>query len=109
MVVFPGPRSVEHESDESADGSLPLERMGVDDVNSRIGTVAQVILAAIRVDPADIERSKRIAGDENARNAFGFGIGRSSWTTARIRQRPSCYRRYGCDRETGKESQSGLI
>src|SRR5579862_2556777 len=75
MVVVDGPRSVEHDADESADGSLPLERMGVDDVNSRIGAVAEVILAAIRVDPADIERSQRIAGDEYARDAFGLGRG----------------------------------
>ena len=75
MVVVDGVRGIwiEHDADESADGSLPLERMGVDDVNSGIGAVAQVILAAIRIDPADIERTQRIARYENAGDTFGLG------------------------------------
>src|SRR5580692_2112493 len=94
MVVVDGVGGIwiEHDADEAADGSLPLERMGVDDVNSGIGAVAQIILAAIRIDPTDIERSKRIAGYENARDAFGFGGGWGSGAGA------SCHRLAGCER-----------
>ena len=44
-------------------------------VNSGVRAVTQVILAALRIDPADIERSKRIAGNGNTRDAFGLGGG----------------------------------
>src|SRR6202045_2726084 len=92
MVVGDGARSVEHDADESAQGPLPLELTGVDDINSSVRAVTQVILGANRIDPADIERSKRIAGYGNARDAFGFGGGRGSGAGA------SCHRLAGCER-----------
>src|ERR1700676_5421152 len=41
MVVVDGVGGIwiEHDADEAADGSLPLEGMGVDDVNSGVRTV----------------------------------------------------------------------
>jgi hypothetical protein len=93
MVVVDGSRSGENDADEPAEGSLPLELMGVNDINSGVRTIAQVILAAVRIDPADIERSKRIAGDENARDAFGFGGGWGPGAGAR-----TCHRLADCER-----------
>ena len=92
MVVVDGARSVEHDADESAQGPFPLELMGVDDIDSSVRAIAQVILAAIRIDSADIERSKRIAGYGNAGDAFGFGGGWGSGAGA------SCHRLAGCER-----------
>ena len=92
VVVIDGSRPVELYADEAAEGSFPLELMGVDDVNSRIRAVTQVILAAVRIDPADIERSQRIAGYKNARDALGLGGGWSPGAGARACDCPGCYR-----------------
>src|ERR1700688_4348824 len=95
MVVVDGVGGIwiEHDAYEAADGSLPLEGMGVDDVNSGVRAVAQVILATIRVDPADIERPQRIARYENAGDAFGFGSGWGPGAGA-----GTCHRLVGCER-----------
>jgi hypothetical protein len=94
MVVVDGMgHGIEHDADEAAEGSLPLELLGVDDVNSRIRAVTQVIFRALRIDSADIERPQRIARYENARDAFGFGGGWSAGAGAR-----SCHGLVGCER-----------
>ena len=56
MVVVDGSRSVEHDADKSAEGSFPLELMGVDDIDSGVRAIAQVILG----------RSLHIDGDAAA-------------------------------------------
>src|SRR5580704_9188838 len=106
MVVVDGSRSEELDADESAEGSLPLELMGVDDVNSRIRAVTQVIFATVRIDPADIERSQRIARYENARDAFGLGSGWGPGAGARTchrfaSERPGQAEQGACDGEVG--------
>ena len=49
---------------------LNLRVCGVDDVDARVRTIGEIVFGAIRIDPADVERPKRIARDLNGREAF---------------------------------------
>src|SRR5258708_6441138 len=104
VVVYGCSGSIEHDADEAAEGSLPLELFGVDDVNSGIRAVTQVILRALRIDPADVERPKRIAGDEDARDAFGLRGGWGPGAGAR-----TCHGLVGCEEaeQAARDSQVG--
>jgi hypothetical protein len=67
VVVHRGSGCVELEADEAADCSLEPEGPRVDDVDARIGAIAQIVLCAIRIDPTDIERLQRTIGSRLVR------------------------------------------
>jgi len=76
FIVVHGVVWIEHDADESAQDSLPLETVGVDDLDAGVRAIGKVVLAFIRIDEADIERAQWLAGDVNCRQAFGLDCGR---------------------------------
>ena len=57
-----------------------------------IRAVAQIVFGTVRIDPADVERLQRIAGDQNSRFALGLGRRRRPGTGARSSKRPAAGR-----------------
>ena len=72
IVIYRSASAVEYDTDKAADGPLELERLGADDIDTRVRAIRQVVLLAIRIDEADIERLQRIAGDLNRSLACGL-------------------------------------
>src|SRR5439155_16998714 len=73
---------VEHDADET--GEPPLERvvLGIDDVDARVRAIGQVVLGAIGIDEADVERPERVVRDLNRGQASGLSGGRCPWAGA---------------------------
>ena len=105
-IVVHAAGGVELDADETADGPLEGVALRVDDVDARIRAVAQVVLRAIRVDPADIERPERIARDLNRGKAPRFGRDRCPQAAARTCERDTGYRqRRGPDQRWSSEKR----
>src|SRR5437773_6956367 len=49
---------VELDADEAAEPPREGEVLGVDDVDARVRAIAEVVLGAMRVDPADVVRHR---------------------------------------------------
>src|SRR6266478_1255646 len=106
-IVVHAAGGVELDADETADGPLEGVALRVDDVDARIRAVAQVVLRAIRVDPADIERPERIARDLNRGKAPRFGRDRCPQAAARTCERDTGYRqRRGPDQRCEKRGHA---
>src|SRR5207244_11434796 len=62
----------------------PLERevTGVDDDDGRVRAFGQIVLGAIRIDPADVERPQWVARDLNRGQASSVCIGWCAWAGA---------------------------
>jgi len=67
----------------------------VDDVDACVRAIAQVVLGAIRIDPADVERTQRITGDLDCGQALGFGVGRRARPGAGAERRAADAERCG--------------
>ena len=70
MVVVHDASRGEFDPDETADRLLEAVRLGINDVNALVRTVREVVLGAMRIDPADVKRADRIAGYPDCREAF---------------------------------------
>src|SRR6266853_2042440 len=62
MVVIHGAIRVELNADETSDRRFEGEGLGIDDVDTEVGTIGEVVLGAFRIDPADVERPERTTG-----------------------------------------------
>src|SRR5215472_2103651 len=81
-IVVNGAVRVESNADETTDGPLEPEVIGGDNVNPGIRTISQIVFRAIRIDPADIERTQRMARNRNGCQAPGLCRRRRAGTGA---------------------------
>src|SRR6185295_281170 len=83
-VVVHSASGVALDADEEALAEKPFEReaIGIDDIDRSIRAVGQVVLGAMRIDPADVVREQRGARNLDRGEALGFSIGRRSWPGA---------------------------
>src|SRR4029077_15542139 len=77
-VVVHSASGVALDADEEALAEEPFERdlVRVDDIDRSIRAVGQVVLGAMRIDPADVIREQRGARNLNRGEALGFSVGR---------------------------------
>ena len=104
IVVHGCAGTIEHDADEAADGPFECQAASVDDIYARIGTVAQIVLGAIRIDPADVERQQRIARDLHRGQAHGLRRGRRARAGA---HRKRCAGRRESEQRRGREDRGG--
>ncbi len=71
---------VEYNASEKtlADGPLEGQGAGIDDVDTPVRAIAQIVFGAMRIDPADVVRLQWFTRDLDCSQAFGLGVGRRS-------------------------------
>src|SRR5207249_10063027 len=100
-IVINGAIRVELDADETAELPLEAEVASIDDVDARVRAIGQVVLGAMRVDPADVVRPQRIARDLNRSQAFGFSVARRAWAHASAERGAGCRERHGAQQHRG--------
>src|SRR5579872_2380267 len=78
IVVHGGSSFVKFNSDKAADRLLEYIVLSIDDVDTTVGTISEVVLLAFWVDPADVERLEWIARDRNYGQTFSLRCSRCS-------------------------------
>src|SRR5207247_7391319 len=58
-----------------AEGPFEGQGAGIDDVDARVRAGGEVVLGTVRIDPADIVRPQRVAGNLDRGPAPGLGVG----------------------------------
>src|ERR1700740_1848974 len=80
MIFVPGGTGcVQFNPDEPADRLLEGFVLGIDDVDTLVGAIGEVILGAIRIYPADVKRLERIPRYRNCRQALGLSCRWCAW------------------------------
>ena len=103
IVVHSSAGCVEHDAHETAEPPLEGEVVGVDDIDAGVRAISEVVLGAVRIDPADVVRPQRVAGDLDRGPALGLGVG---WR-ARALARRSGEHRAGCRERPDPDQQRG--
>ena len=104
-IVVNGAICIELDSHETAEPSLEGEVVGVDDVDARVRAIGEVVLGAMRIDPTDVVRSQRVAGDLDCGQALGLCVGRCPRAGASGECRAGCRERPSPDQHRGREDR----
>src|SRR6516162_329754 len=100
-VVVHRARSVELDADETADRLLKRVLLCVDDVDARVRAIGQIVFGPVWIDPADIKRPQRVAGDLHRCQAFGISCRRRPRAGARSSAAPVAAKNNAADRAAG--------